>query len=416
MTAGANGTEASHAAAAADADAEREHVEQLARAHAALAAAQDRSYWLDRWGIDLNELMRKPAGARVRVAMRVARRGKRAAIEVKRHLAREAREAQEEIAGAADLPADDPLERTVRPAAPATAPVTDALFDRLGDDGAAAIDAALSDAERTALLDAPEPQRRRLLLGYGVERRVAAVLDRTGLSALEPPPDGPAEPPDAPAVAASASRADLVADALEGSGGEIAAGMRGLDIGCGTGEVLRLLAAAHAETAWQGCDPNAEAVEWAAASLPGIDFAVSGLRPPLPYADETLDFAYALSLWTHCAAAAAVDWLADVRRAVRPGGRLVLAAHGYQTIAHDHAHGVRTAEQLGEIRDALYASGHWFKGEFGRQGDDGIDEASWGTAFLAPEWLLSHAPGWRVDRFWPGRAEGGRDVYVLERR
>ena len=48
--------------------------------------------------------------------------------------------------------------------------------------------------------------------------------------------------------------------------------------------------------------------------------------------------------------------------------------------------------------------------------DDGIDEASWGTAFLAPEWLLSHAPGWRVDRFWPGRAEGGRDVYVLERR
>ena len=35
----------------------------LAEAERSLAAAQDRSYWLDRWGIDLNELMRKPAGA-----------------------------------------------------------------------------------------------------------------------------------------------------------------------------------------------------------------------------------------------------------------------------------------------------------------------------------------------------------------
>ena len=29
---------------------ERELAEQIARAHDALAAAQDRSYWLDRWG------------------------------------------------------------------------------------------------------------------------------------------------------------------------------------------------------------------------------------------------------------------------------------------------------------------------------------------------------------------------------
>jgi len=41
---------------------ERDHQEQIARANAAIAAAQDRSYWLDRWRLDLNALMRTRAG------------------------------------------------------------------------------------------------------------------------------------------------------------------------------------------------------------------------------------------------------------------------------------------------------------------------------------------------------------------
>lgn len=78
---------------------EREHVEQLARAHAALAAAQDRSYWLERWGVDLNELMRRPAAGRVRAGLRAVREVKRAGLAVKRYAdARlgEARQARED--------------------------------------------------------------------------------------------------------------------------------------------------------------------------------------------------------------------------------------------------------------------------------------------------------------------------------
>jgi hypothetical protein len=40
---------------------ERELAEQSARANAAIAAAEDRSYWLDRMHIDLNAVMRRPA-------------------------------------------------------------------------------------------------------------------------------------------------------------------------------------------------------------------------------------------------------------------------------------------------------------------------------------------------------------------
>ena len=52
---------------------EREHAEQIARAHDAVAAAQDRTYWLDRWNLDLNALMRRPGAAELRAAVRAVR-------------------------------------------------------------------------------------------------------------------------------------------------------------------------------------------------------------------------------------------------------------------------------------------------------------------------------------------------------
>lgn len=52
---------------------EAQLVDQAARANAAVAAAQDRAYWLDRWQVDLNALMRRPAAGRVRAVLRGAR-------------------------------------------------------------------------------------------------------------------------------------------------------------------------------------------------------------------------------------------------------------------------------------------------------------------------------------------------------
>jgi hypothetical protein len=52
---------------------ERDAAERTARANAALAAAQDRSYWLDRWHLDLNALMRRPGASEARAALRALR-------------------------------------------------------------------------------------------------------------------------------------------------------------------------------------------------------------------------------------------------------------------------------------------------------------------------------------------------------
>jgi hypothetical protein len=63
---------------------EAELVAQAERAERAVAAAQERAYWLDRWHLDLNALMRKPGAAQFRALVRAARWLKK----VKRTLAR----------------------------------------------------------------------------------------------------------------------------------------------------------------------------------------------------------------------------------------------------------------------------------------------------------------------------------------
>ncbi len=52
---------------------EDELAEQAARAIAAVAAAQERSYWLDRWHLDLNATMARPWAGRARAAVRALR-------------------------------------------------------------------------------------------------------------------------------------------------------------------------------------------------------------------------------------------------------------------------------------------------------------------------------------------------------
>jgi len=58
---------------------ERELVEQAAQANAAVAEAQERTYWLDRWNLDLNALMERRGAAELRGVVRVARGALRSA-------------------------------------------------------------------------------------------------------------------------------------------------------------------------------------------------------------------------------------------------------------------------------------------------------------------------------------------------
>ena len=70
------------------AELERELADRTERANAAVAAAQDRVYWLDAWRVDLEAVMRRRPAQRAFALANRLRRVKRALGRVRRRLTR----------------------------------------------------------------------------------------------------------------------------------------------------------------------------------------------------------------------------------------------------------------------------------------------------------------------------------------
>jgi SAM-dependent methyltransferase len=99
-----------------------------------------------------------------------------------------------------------------------------------------------------------------------------------------------------------------------------------LDFGCGCGRVTRYWNGFPGSVS--GSDVSAKAVEWCRANLPFARFERNALAPPLAFDDESFDLVYALSVFTHLTADLQLAWRDELRRVLRPGGRLLLTTHG----------------------------------------------------------------------------------------
>jgi SAM-dependent methyltransferase len=256
---------------------------------------------------------------------------------------------------------------------------------------------------------------RHLLLAYGTWLGDAAVL-ASGLSAQQPPAGIHAMAHGPLAAAGGLYEADLVANALASAGVALQSIERALDFGCSSGRVVRVLAAAFPEVHWIGCDPNADAIAWASATFPALEWFVSANQPPLALEDGSLQLAFAISIWSHFAPPLGLRWFEEMHRVLAPGGHLVFTTHGPTAIDYGARTQTRPLAECEEMRAALYRDGYWFIDPFGEEGDWGVVNPDWGTAFLTPEWVLGQlCPRWRVVEFVTGRNQGNQDVYVLAR-
>jgi ubiquinone/menaquinone biosynthesis C-methylase UbiE len=109
----------------------------------------------------------------------------------------------------------------------------------------------------------------------------------------------------------------------------VRAGDHALDEGCGDGRFTGLLAEVGAEPI--GVDVAEAALRRARTAHPRIRFVRTPMEGPLPFDDGAFDVVWASEVIEHVADTA--RWLSEVRRVIRPGGRLLLTTPNHSRLA-----------------------------------------------------------------------------------
>ena len=109
-----------------------------------------------------------------------------------------------------------------------------------------------------------------------------------------------------------------------------------LDFGCGCGRILAgwepFLAK---DVTLLGCDINSTLVAFCQENIPFARSWTSTYLPPLQQvSNDSLDFVYAASVFSHVTESAARDWAEEMRRIIKPGGVLMISYNGsyYDTL------------------------------------------------------------------------------------
>jgi SAM-dependent methyltransferase len=182
---------------------------------------------------------------------------------------------------------------------------------------------------------------------------------------------------------------------LRRAGSELAAQTAILDFGCGAGRVLPHVAGLAPDAVCTGCDVDRAAIDWAAAHRPG-HWALSSLEPPLPFAAESFDLVYSVSVFSHLGRGLQERWLAELARVLRPGGVALLSVHGPTAFEAFRTGRVRTAWCRREVfaREPLreqdfvftpYAHSPWTAADLPGVGRD-YGLAFHGHAFIRETW------------------------------
>lgn len=101
-----------------------------------------------------------------------------------------------------------------------------------------------------------------------------------------------------------------------------------LDFGCGSARILRLFRYISG-VRLVGADANPECIQWCIENVPGCQFHLNQLDPPLTFSKGSeFGLIVALSVFTHIPLHQQTEWLEEMKRILRPGGILLCTVVG----------------------------------------------------------------------------------------
>lgn len=164
-----------------------------------------------------------------------------------------------------------------------------------------------------------------------------------------------------------------------------------LDFGCGAGRTIRHFHDDASGARVVGCDIDRESIDWIGENLcPPLEVIHSGTEPPLPFADGTFDFIWAISVFTHLTETSAA-WLLELHRLLKTGG-LLMASYMGEENSED-----LTGEAWDESRIGMNVLRHnesWdLGGPMVMMSDWWVDE-HWGRAFRIRDRRFSGGQTW----------------------
>jgi len=101
-----------------------------------------------------------------------------------------------------------------------------------------------------------------------------------------------------------------------------------LDFGCGCGRFLAGWVINGSKMRLQGCDYNPQLVDWCNKHIPGVIVGVNCIGQDLPFKNDSFDFIYLISVFTHLTVRKQRLLVSEFQRILRPGGYIYITFHG----------------------------------------------------------------------------------------
>lgn len=102
-----------------------------------------------------------------------------------------------------------------------------------------------------------------------------------------------------------------------------------LDWGCGPSRLIRHFPALLGDqNEYYGTDYNASTIDWCKNNIPGIQFSINDIHPPLSYPAEFFDLIYGISIFTHLSPENHLLWAEELYKRLKPDGVAYLTSHG----------------------------------------------------------------------------------------